>query len=141
VRLPSLRALLDGDLPGMLLGPRERDLMERLWSSGSGSTVRELQGAFPRLAYTTLLTTLDRLYRKGFLERRLVGRAHVYSPAVDREQLKQHLASGLLGGLLRSDAEPLIATFVEAVSEQDKRLLDSLERLVAERRRGQGGGR
>jgi predicted transcriptional regulator len=135
VRLPSLRALLDGDLAGLLLGPRERGVMERLWSSQGGLTVREIHKAFPKLAYTTLLTTLERLYRKGLLARHLLGRAHVYVPAAGRDEFQKRLASGMLGGLLSAGAEPLIATFVEAVSEKDRKLLDALERAVEEKRR------
>jgi hypothetical protein len=41
----------------------------------------------------------------------------------------------MLGGLLSAGAEPLIATFVEAVSEKDRKLLDALERAVEEKRR------
>jgi predicted transcriptional regulator len=139
MRLPSLRALLAGDLAGVVLGPREREVMDQLWRAPGSLTVRELHKAFPGLAYTTLLTTLDRLYRKGLLERRLRGRAHAYAPRLGRADLQRRLTSGLLGGLLRADARPLIASFVEAVSEEDSRLLDALGRLVAERRRRRPG--
>jgi predicted transcriptional regulator len=98
-------------------------------------TVREIHNAFPKLAYTTLLTTLERLYRKGLLVRHLLGRAHVYVPAAGRDEFQKRLASGMLGGLLSAGAEPLIATFVEAVSEKDRKLLDTLERAVEEKRR------
>jgi predicted transcriptional regulator len=139
VRLPALRALLAGDLADVVLGPRERGVMEHLWRSPRSLTVRELHGAFPALVYTTLLTTVDRLHRKGLLRRHRVGRAHAYAPCLGRADLLRRLASGLLGGLLRTDARPLMASFVEAVGEQDSGLLDALGRLVAARRRRRTG--
>lgn len=66
-----------GAKPHLHLGPLEKRVLELLWGYGRAVTVRHVQLKFPNLAYTTLMTTLDRLYRKGVLLRRRHGRAFV----------------------------------------------------------------
>jgi len=121
------------------LGRLERGVLERLWSLGREASVRELQDGFDGApAYTTLMTTLDRLYKKGLLERRRSGRAFLYRPHVTPEQLRQELAADVIDSLLGQGAEaawPVMATFIDAVEVRDAALLDELERLIRERRR------
>ena len=96
-------------------------------------------------AYTTVMTTMDRLFKKGLLNRRKLGRAFVYTPTVSRDELEGAVASELVHSLLRRDSEPLpiLSTLVDAVSERDRALLDELERLVRQKRRqiGRQNGR
>ncbi len=72
---------------GRLLPPLELEILKVLWLLGQGS-VREVQTEISRrrpLAYTTVETLLDRLYRKGAAERRKQGRRHIYQPLVSRQ--------------------------------------------------------
>ena len=123
----------------LTLGPLEQQVMEHLWQRGRPACVREVHDSFgASLAYTTLMTTLDRLHKKGLLERSKQGRAFLYAPQVSREALERGLLSRLLDGLLgrdRGTVRPALSTFVEAVSQRDRRLLEDLARLVAEERR------
>ena len=57
------------------LGPLEWRVLEALWARTTIASVRDLQPEFPDIAYTTLMTTLDRLHRKGVLLREKNGRA------------------------------------------------------------------
>src|SRR3712207_567495 len=69
------------------LGKLEREVMEETWRLGEVS-VRDIYRAFDeRIAYTTVMTTLDRLFKKKLLERRKRGRAFVYAAVVSREDL------------------------------------------------------
>jgi predicted transcriptional regulator len=115
------------------LGELEREVMRLAWRDGELS-VREVQRALGEgRAYTTVMTTLDRLFRKGLVTRRKSGRAFLYSPRVTREEFERGLAEDVLDGLFsRTDdeAEPLLACIVEAVSEHDQEWLDELDRLV-----------
>jgi predicted transcriptional regulator len=124
------------------LGQLERGILERLWSLGREASVRELQDAFSgTLAYTTLMTTLDRLFKKGLLDRRREGRAFLYRPRVTPEQLRQELAADVIDSLLGQGSEaarPLMSTFIDAVEVRDAALLDELERLIRARKRGRG---
>src|SRR5438477_7558476 len=60
-------------------GPLEWRVLEALWERNDPGSVRDLQPAFAEIAYTTLMTTLDRLHRKGVLDRIKRGRAFFYT--------------------------------------------------------------
>ena len=125
-----------------LFGALELRVLEAMWGRGEEVAVRDLQTDFPGAAYTTLMTTMDRLHRKGVLARRKVGRAFVYRPLSSRQDLESGLVTRALQPLLRGDnAQPILSFFVEEVSRHDDRLLDELERLVREKRRTQESGR
>lgn len=121
------------------LGKLELQVMEAIWRRGAEVSVREIVNAFDeRFAYTTLMTTLDRLHKKGLLDRRKNGRAFLYSPRFSREEMQQGVARDVIDGLLDTDAagvEPMLACIVDAVSEHDRELLDELDRLVKQKRR------
>lgn len=120
------------------LGPLEGKVLARLWARDGLATVRDVQLVFPALAYTTLMTTLDRLYRKGILVRRRVGRAFQYEPRCSREALFGERVSTDVADLLSASSArtAILSTFVRAVSRRDVALLDELDALVqAERRR------
>src|SRR4029077_16869224 len=117
-----------------IFGTLELRVLEALWRRDGESSVRDLLPDFPRAAYTTLMTTLDRLHRKGVLERRKDGRAFVYRPVSSREEMESGLIPRALQPLLEGqDPRPILSFFVEEVSRQDERLLDELERLVREK--------
>ena len=125
------------EVVGSALGRLERTVMEEAWRRGSVSA-SDLYRAFgKRTAYTTWMTTLDRLFKKGLLAREKNGRAYVYSPRLTREEFERGVAEDVLGDLLgrSGGAEPLLACIVDAVSEHDRALLDELQRLVEEKRR------
>ena len=124
-----------GDLDAVF-GPLEVRVLDALWHNGEAS-VRDLQSAFPDAAYTTLMTTLDRLHRKGVLDRAKTGRAFVYRPRFTPDGLRANLLGHVLGVLVGRDRgamRPVLSHFVEAVSDRDAALLDELERLVREKR-------
>jgi predicted transcriptional regulator len=117
-------------------------LLELLWARARAATVRDTQRACPGLAYTTIMTTLDRLYRKGLLTRERDGRAFLYEPRCTRDELLSELVSGHVTELLGASRESrvILSTLVRAVRETDAALLDQLEALVqAERLRLKGG--
>jgi predicted transcriptional regulator len=123
---------------GAVLGPLETKLLELLWEQKRSLTVRQIQLAFPDLAYTTVMTTLDRLYRKGLLLRHKYGRAFAYEPRCARDELLSELISGHVTDLLGASEEctVILSTLVRAVGRTDAALLDELDALVqAERSR------
>jgi predicted transcriptional regulator len=118
-------------------GGLEVRVLDALWEERAPRSVRDLQPRFDGVAYTTLMTTLDRLHRKGVLDRERAGRAFVYRPRFTRDVLRSHLASEALHALFgerASDLKPILSFFVETVSRADRESLDALERLIAERR-------
>ena len=123
--------------PSTQLGPLEQELLSALWMRGS-ATVREMLDAGGiNLAYTTVMTTLDRLYKKQLLNRSAEGRAFRYSPRYSQEELEKAAVGETIRQLLGSgEAAALpLSYLVEAVSEHDAGLLDDLQRLLDEKRR------
>lgn len=127
-----------GDPLRAALGHLEREVMEVVWQTGE-ATVRQVQAALPRpVAYTTVMTTLDRLFKKGFVVRSRTGRAFVYRAPHTRQQTEAAVASGLVSGLFsRGAAVPILSNLVDAVGSQDggADLLDALEEMVRDKRR------
>ena len=120
------------------LGKLERQVLEETWQIGEVS-VRDIYRAFDqRIAYTTLMTTLDRLYKKNLLDRRKDGRAFLYSANVSQEDLDRGIKEDVVDGLLGHGADgvqPVLACIVDTISERDRELLDELDRLVQEKKR------
>jgi predicted transcriptional regulator len=120
------------------LGKLERQVLELAWERHEISVRDAHKHLSERVAYTTLMTTLDRLHKKGLLGRRKDGRAFFYSPCVSPQQFAQGIAQDLVESILGHDGEgvePLLACIVDAVGERDRALLDQLDRLVQEKRR------
>ncbi|MGO9865920.1 MAG: BlaI/MecI/CopY family transcriptional regulator [Terriglobales bacterium] len=123
--------------PAAGLGPLERQVHHAVWARGS-ATVREvlLDSAFWQ-SYSTIMTTMDRLFRKGLLGRVLEGKAFRYSARCSPEELERAAAVHGIRQLLGSEYASLhLSYLVEAVSTQDGKLLDELQSLV-ERQRAQ----
>ena len=118
-------------------GPLEIRVLETLWSRSTPACVRDIQPQFPGVAYTTLMTTLDRLFRKGTLTREKSGRAFFYRPKATQQALISELAGSTFATLLPVDAasvRPILSMFVDTVGDRDESLLDELEDLVRARR-------
>jgi predicted transcriptional regulator len=118
------------------LGPLEQRMLDGLWAKGS-ATVREvIEGGCQDLAYTTVMTTLDRLFKKGLLTRSEEGRAFRYAPKFGREELHREAAGHAFRQLL--DASPAaslpLSFLVEILGERDEQLLDDLRTLVDRKR-------
>ncbi|VFA98945.1 Transcriptional regulator BlaI [Nocardia cyriacigeorgica] len=108
--------------------------MDRIWSADDTTTVREVFEDLLQvreMAYTTVMTTMDNLHRKGWLERERRGRAYVYWPSLSREQYSAKLMRDALGGG-RSDL--ILAHFVEQISDDESAALRTVLRGVAARR-------
>jgi predicted transcriptional regulator len=120
------------------LGHLETQVMEILWSGGE-SNVREVAQLLQRpLAYTTVMTTLDRLYKKGLLNRRKSERAFFYSAQVTQNQWEEKRAGDFVAAFLAGPqpaGEMLISCLVDAVGTQDEALLDALERKIKIKRK------
>ncbi len=120
------------------LGRLESAVMEILWADGEGR-VQDVLSALDRgLAYTTVMTTLDRLFKKGLLDRAKQDRAFVYRARLTRAEWERHRASGLVAEFLSGPGpsrELLLSCFLDAVGTHDAPLLDELEKEFRKRRR------
>ncbi len=111
--------------------------MDILWTHGEGN-VRDVAQRLDRpLAYTTVMTTLDRLFKKGLLSRRKSERAFVYSPLLSRDEWQQVRAGDWVARFLtgpKHSGELLISCLVDAVGKHDEALLDELEHKIRRKR-------
>jgi len=129
----SSRQLLENSL-----GALERDVLAIAWGQDEISVRDACERLGSSVAYTTVMTTMDRLYKKGLLSRRKAGRAFIYRATATREELEGAVAVELVQGLIQRDGSeplPILSTLVDAVSDRDRALLDDLERLIREKRR------
>jgi predicted transcriptional regulator len=120
------------------LGVLEREVMAVVWKAGEISVREACARLDSSVAYTTVMTTRDRLFKKRLLARHKVGRAFVYSATATRDEMESAVATELVQSLLqRHGGEPLpiLSSLVDAVSDRDRALLDELERLIREKRR------
>lgn len=121
------------------LGDLERAVMDVLWdradSARTGLTVRDVADALPgrELAYTTVMTVLDRLAGKGMVEREREGRAWRYRPAASREA---HIARLMLDALdLAGSRDAALVRFAQSVTDTEAEVLRAaLAEQVAEPR-------
>jgi predicted transcriptional regulator len=122
-----------------VLGELEQRVMEVLWAAAAPLPVRDVQRRLGRgrgrLAYTTVMTTLDRLYKKRLLAREKVGLAYVYRPALDRAAYQRRVVEAALAPLLEQGPGAVLAAFVDVAAGADEQHLQQLERLIAARRR------
>jgi predicted transcriptional regulator len=138
--IPFLKSPGHHEKPAWLssLGHLEIAVLEVLWRQGE-SNVHQVAHCLDRpLAYTTVMTTLDRLFKKGLLDRRKSERAYLYSARQSRQECEQQAAADFLAGyLVRPEpaGELLISCLVDAVGQQNKKLLDELEKKIRLKRK------
>jgi len=120
------------------LGRLENEVMEVLWSRGDSRVQDVVETLNRRLAYTTVMTTLDRLFKKGLLGRRKEDRAFVYSPRFTQPEWQRRRAGELVAGFLagpQPSRDLLLSCFLEAVGEQDAPLLEELAQKIRAKRK------
>jgi predicted transcriptional regulator len=118
------------------LGKLEERVMELMWAAGARSVRDVVRALGGKLAYTTVMTTLDRLYKKGLLARVKEGNAFVYHAATSRDEYHRRVVEETVTALLAKSGDPVLAGFVDAAAARDTRNLARLERLIAAWRRG-----
>jgi BlaI family penicillinase repressor len=105
------------------LAPLELDCMNTLWPMGQG-TVREIRDRLaerrPR-AYTTIMTIMDRLARKGVVERRKSGHAYIYVPTLSAQVARTHALSQVVESFFGGSKEALLAELGATVTPQRAR--------------------
>lgn len=123
------------------LGDLEMEVMETLWGLGAGDVRVVHQSLKTRWENhsNTVQSALERLCRKGILNREKQGHAYIYTPSMTRDELVARLVDDTLQRVKGSEPMPALAAFVDLAFEQDPRVLDELERLVgAYRSTGKG---
>ena len=134
-RLVNLRTSKKGIR--QVLGDLEADIMEMLWRESPASVrdVHEVLAKDRTIAYTTVMTVMSRLAKKGILRRNQSGRAYLYLPTQSREEFCSETISTVMQGLLGGFGEPVLSHFVETVGSADAEKLDEIVRLIEARKK------
>jgi BlaI family transcriptional regulator, penicillinase repressor len=100
------------------LAPLELDCMNTLWPIGEGTVreIRDLLAARRPRAYTTIMTIMDRLARKGVVERVKAGRAYVYRPRLTAEDARAQALGQVLESFFGGSQEALLAQLGKGTS-------------------------
>lgn len=113
------------------LGDLEARVMHRIWARREPVTVRDVLGDLQRerpVAYTTVMTVMDNLRKKGWLRRQAEGRAYLYTPLVSAEDY----SAGLLRQALAasSDRPAVLMHFIGELSEDEAAALEEAYRRL-----------
>ncbi|WP_240917661.1 BlaI/MecI/CopY family transcriptional regulator [Phycicoccus sp. HDW14] len=124
------------------LGDLERVVMERLWEAGAtdGATVREVHEALEKhreIAYTTVMTVLDRLAKKELVTREREGRAWRYYPADTREAMTAQSMRRTMDDMDLTDRRAALLHFLDGASSAE---IDDLKAALAEVEARAGNG-
>jgi predicted transcriptional regulator len=107
------------------LGELEADIMAALWDNAQPITVRHTLTALHRpTAYTTVMTVMDILHRKGLLTRERRGRAYHYRPVWGREEYAARLMREVLAAA--NDHDAVFAHFVSQMTDEESRSLQAV---------------
>lgn len=114
------------------LGDLEAQVMRRIWARRKPATVRDVLGDLQQerpIAYTTVMTVMDNLRRKGWLEREPVGRAYRYAPLVSAEEYSAGLMRQALAA--SSDRPAALMHFIGELSADEADALEEAYRRLA----------
>jgi predicted transcriptional regulator len=135
LKMDPLPPIFENNIPVAQLGPLERQIHRAVWMRGNATVSEVLEDGTIWQTYSTIMTTMDRLFRKGLLARVLEGKAFRYSARLSPEEMERVAAMNGIKQLLGSEYASLhLSYFVEAVSAQDEKLLDELQSLVERQR-------
>jgi predicted transcriptional regulator len=115
-------------------GELESAIMTRVWSRGEPTTVREILEDLRTeraIAYTTVMTVMDNLHRKGWLERERVGKAYRYEPVASRDEYSAELMREALTA--STDQSAALAHFVEQMTAEEAAALRRAIRRLSRR--------
>lgn len=118
------------------LGELQRTVLETVWDLGEANVhqVRERLDRKKKLAYTTVLSAMQKLEKAGWLEHRSEGKSYVYTPTISREQAGAGSVRGFLKRVFEGDA---VAMFQHLIRESDlsDEELSELRRMIEEKRK------
>ncbi len=120
-----------------VLGDLELAVLEELWRVGdSDAKAVHARLAEPRgIALNTVQSTLERLHRKGVLDRRKVSHAYVYAAKLTREALVRHLLESTVERIAAGNGDTLVAAFVDLAARVDAAQLERMAEIIARHRR------
>lgn len=120
-----------------VIGKLEQALLAVL-SESPGISGRELYEKIlkhRKLAYTTVLTVLDRMVKKGVVAKKKVKRIYLYSPAMDREEFERRVTASVIQAAYEIAPSQAVSTFADILSRLDDPTRDGFLRMIEGKRR------
>ena len=126
--------------PAKTISGAERPILELLWRKGplAGRQVYQEVHRSKSLAYTTVLTLLGRMVKKGSVRRRKVNGLFVFEPAMKPEEFEEREAAAVMKGILKISPSSIVSAFVNAISEWDESKLNEVMEMIEEKRKAGG---
>jgi len=138
--MSTLRSFVETTLWAQL-GPLERQVLRAVCGRGTATVHEVKEDVTIWQTYTTIMTTMDRLFKKGLFQRTTDGRAFRYSARYSPKELQSMSAANGIKQILESEHALLhLSYFVEAVGAHDVNLLEELQSMVEHQRTQLGKG-
>ncbi len=133
----KLRFKLDASERGLqaVFGELEAQILQILWERGAlkGKEIHEEMGRKKKIAYTTVLTVLDRLSKKGFLKKRKEFHFTVFEPTISRQDFQTLVTRQLITSALNISEELAISAFLDIFSNLNPEELEKLSKFIEEK--------
>jgi BlaI family penicillinase repressor len=119
-----------------LFGELESEVMNLVWDKGPlrGKEIHEVLRKKKEMAFTTILTVLDRLSKKGFVKKNRDSGLTIFSPAITRDEFETRVASELIKSAYEMSPDLAISAFVDIFSKMKADDLDKLDQLIEKKK-------
>ncbi len=118
-----------------IFGDLEEKIMNVIWERGNGTVSEVKKDLNNRYAHTTIMTVLDRLYKKGILNREKEGKGYRYYPILSKDEFEKLVAKKVLNGLTKSNRSITLTAFEGLVENLSSDELERLKKLIQEKER------
>jgi predicted transcriptional regulator len=121
---------------GKVLGHLEEEIMEVLWKRGESTGKEVLRDIRQNrdIAFTTVLTVLERLTKKGLVKRTKGAAGNTFSPILTKKEFTREVSEEVLEGVVELWKGSAVASFVDILAQRDPKELDRLSRLIEEKK-------
>jgi len=122
-----------------MFGSTELPVLEALWEKGAltGREIYEEVRRSKELAYTTVLTTVGRMLKKGSIRRKKRDGIYIYEPAWTKLEFKRQAASAVIRGIVEVSPLHAVSAFVDILSLRDADKLDEIMKIIEEKRKAE----
>jgi len=123
-----------------MFGSAELPVLEALWERGAltGREIYEEVRRSKELAYTTVLTTVGRMVKKGSIRRKKRDGIYIYEPALKKPEFERQAASAVIKGIVAMSPSHAVSAFVDVLSQYDAGKLDEIMKIIEEKRKAEG---
>lgn len=115
------------------LGELEAKIMHVLWTVNDYTTIKFVHSELVKnkqIAYTTVQTTIDRLFNKGLLKKIPKGRSFIYASRINKDEFETHVSNKVIDAIATKLNNVSLAYFVEVLDTENKEKLEYLAELI-----------